>query len=116
VSDGPLENACYCAIGERIRQWRLDRGMTQIDLADKVRLTRTSIVNIEAGRQRPLPHTLYLFAYALRVSVHDLLPAHLNGAVTKMALNDLAGMLNIDMKQHGSELEEIADKLRELSL
>jgi transcriptional regulator with XRE-family HTH domain len=89
--------------------------MTQAELADKIHMTRASIVNMEAGRQKMLPHTLYLIAYALRVSVHELLPSHLNGTITKMALTDLAGMLNIDPEKHGRELAEMAEKLQLLT-
>lgn len=48
--------------------------MTQEDLALKVSLTRTSIINIEKGRQQLLVHTLVDIARALSVSVPELLP------------------------------------------
>lgn len=39
-------------IGERVRDARYDACMTQGELAELVFVTRTSIVNLEAGRQR----------------------------------------------------------------
>lgn len=64
----------YREIGSRIRIEREELGFSQKELADGVGLTRTSIVNIEAGRQHLPLHTLYAIADALGVSVYCLLP------------------------------------------
>ena len=67
----------YRELGERIRQHR-ERGgqtMTQEELGRRVKLSRTSIVNIEKGRQHLAAHQVYIFAEALKVSPDDLLPA-----------------------------------------
>lgn len=64
----------YSEIGKRIRTERDALGFSQIDLAAEIGLTRTSIVNIESGRQRLPIHVLYAIAEALAVSVRDLLP------------------------------------------
>ena len=48
--------------------------MTQEALAAKARLTRTSIINIEKGRQQVLLHTLVDIANALNVSPIELIP------------------------------------------
>lgn len=48
--------------------------MTQEELGRQVGLTRTSITNIERGRQRVQVHTLYAIAGALRVQPAELLP------------------------------------------
>lgn len=66
--------AFYEEVGRRIRLARKGR-LTQQDLADRVSLTRTSITNIEKGRQKLLLHTLSDIAEALQVSPADLLPA-----------------------------------------
>jgi transcriptional regulator with XRE-family HTH domain len=49
--------------------------MTQSELARCVGLTRTSIVNIEQGRQKVMLHTLYAIADVFGVPVANLLPA-----------------------------------------
>ncbi len=67
-------NDLYYEIGKRIKAERETLGFAQKELADEVRLTRTSIVNIEAGRQRLPIHVLYAIADALGVSVSCLLP------------------------------------------
>jgi transcriptional regulator with XRE-family HTH domain len=48
--------------------------MTQEGLADKVSLTRTSIINIEKGRQQILLHNLVDIARALQVPPAELIP------------------------------------------
>ena len=68
------EQELYSEIGLRIRKEREALGFTQADLAREVQLTRTSITNIEAGRQKMLIQTLYAIANALGISIACLLP------------------------------------------
>jgi DNA-binding XRE family transcriptional regulator len=63
----------YAAVGRQIAQTRAGR-LTQEALANKAALTRTSIINIEKGRQQILLHTLVDISRALQVSIADLLP------------------------------------------
>lgn len=65
--------AFYEAIGNRIQKARHGK-MTQESLASAIALTRTSIVNIERGRQQLLVHTLVDIARALQVPIADLIP------------------------------------------
>lgn len=64
----------YAMVGERIRAAREQHGLTQEDLAAAIGLTRTSITNIERGRQRLLLHTLCDIAGILRIEPASLLP------------------------------------------
>lgn len=66
--------ALYAAIGMAVREARQDRQMTQEQVAQAVGLTRTSIVNIEAGRQRLTIDTLYDIADALKIQAVSLMP------------------------------------------
>jgi transcriptional regulator with XRE-family HTH domain len=66
--------ALYVEIGGRVRRARKQRGWSQEDLANTVRLTRSSIANLEAGRQRPPVHITLLISQALDVPVDTLLP------------------------------------------
>jgi transcriptional regulator with XRE-family HTH domain len=63
----------YVALGRQIARARQAK-MTQDTLAQKVSLTRTSIINIEKGRQQVLVHALADIASALGVSITALLP------------------------------------------
>jgi transcriptional regulator with XRE-family HTH domain len=65
----------YEEVGRRLRRARLDAGLTQQELSDRVELSRASIANIEAGRQQFPLHALMLFARALDVKPESLLPS-----------------------------------------
>jgi len=63
----------YADIGKRIAAARLASGMTQEELGKAISLSRTSITNIEGGRQKILVHTLFHIATVLHVDVRELL-------------------------------------------
>jgi transcriptional regulator with XRE-family HTH domain len=65
----------YIMVGERIRATRLRREMTQAQLAEKLKLSRASIVNIEAGRQRAPLHLLWRIAEELGTEVALFIPS-----------------------------------------
>ena len=65
----------YPAIGRAVRSARDEAGLTQEELGRRVGLKRTSITNLEAGRQQIQVHTLYALAEALGITVTALLPA-----------------------------------------
>lgn len=69
VSAGPV----YLAFGAVVRELRTKLGMTQEDLAAKVDLGRTSVVNIECSRQRVLLDDVFRFAQALNVKPEKLI-------------------------------------------
>ncbi len=48
--------------------------MHQAEVAERMQLTRASISNLEAGRQRPQLHQVYALARILDTSIEDLLP------------------------------------------
>jgi transcriptional regulator with XRE-family HTH domain len=76
----------YVALGEVVRTHRERAGLTQGELARRVGMTRTSITNIESGRQKVQLHTLYDIAHAVDVSPQALLPSP--EAVTPEAIED----------------------------
>ena len=65
----------YELLGEAIRKRRNAIGMTQEALADRTGLVRTSITNIERGRQTVLVHQLVGIAKALGMPPAALIPA-----------------------------------------
>jgi transcriptional regulator with XRE-family HTH domain len=64
----------YREFGQRLRKARDDADLTQQDVADRVGLKRTSITNIEAGRQHISLHQLFLLADAVGSNPLELLP------------------------------------------
>jgi len=57
----------YEESGKRIKKYRKLRNLTQDQLASKINLSRTSLANLESGRQQILLHHLYEIAEALNL-------------------------------------------------
>jgi DNA-binding XRE family transcriptional regulator len=70
------QKSFYQEVGRRIQEARKRRKprLTQEGLSQLVSLTRTSITNVEKGRQKILLHTLIDIAEALQVQVEALIP------------------------------------------
>ncbi|HXH92992.1 MAG TPA: helix-turn-helix transcriptional regulator [Thermoanaerobaculia bacterium] len=71
-------------LGQTIREIRIERGMTQQQLADLCDRHRTFIIAIEKGRQNASTMTLIRIASALRV-----LPSELFVKFTKSVMRGL---------------------------
>jgi transcriptional regulator with XRE-family HTH domain len=76
--------AFYREVGQNVRRKREQLGLTQEALASQVALTRTSITNIEKGRQKLLLHTLVDIAHALGVEPALLLPTIIDGSKERL--------------------------------
>src|SRR4051812_20569378 len=63
----------YAGFGTRLRQARKAAGLSQEELAKVVGLARTSITNIEKGRQNFTLHVAYDLAAAVGLPVSSLL-------------------------------------------
>ena len=63
----------YRLVGDRIRLERSKRKLSQEDLASRIGLTRTSITNIEKGRQKMLLHTTVDISLALGIPISEIL-------------------------------------------
>lgn len=61
------ERLWWKRLGAVIKYWRRERGVTQEDLAAALGLSRTSVVNIEAGTQKVLAYTVARIADLLKV-------------------------------------------------
>jgi transcriptional regulator with XRE-family HTH domain len=64
----------YRLIGGQIRRARDHAGISQAKLAEGLGMSRTSVVNIEAGRQHPPLHVLWLIAEKLGTEAALLIP------------------------------------------
>jgi transcriptional regulator with XRE-family HTH domain len=71
---GVDENLLYQMVGERVKRARKAAGLSQAKLAKKLGMSRTSVVNIEAGRQRPPLHVLWNIAEHVRTEPALLVP------------------------------------------
>jgi len=64
----------YSIIGDNVRSRRRDISLNQDELAKKVGLTRSSIAQIESGKQALTIISLYRIAEALNIPIYKLLP------------------------------------------
>ncbi len=64
----------YVAVGKSIRAARTEAGVSQTTLARQIGFNRSSIANLEAGRQRIALHLFFLIAEALDIQPAALLP------------------------------------------
>ena len=64
----------YGAAGKKIRAARQEAGLSQTTLARLIGFNRSSVANLEAGRQRIALHLFFLIAQALQAEPAELLP------------------------------------------
>ncbi len=69
-----MSDELYPYLGAKVRDAREASRLTQSDLARRLRLSRSSIANIEAGRQAVYLHQAIALADALGLSLSDLTP------------------------------------------
>jgi transcriptional regulator with XRE-family HTH domain len=91
MSSTPQHAAFYREVGENIRKWRTQRSLSQDTLAKLIGLTRTSLTNIEKGRQHPPLHTFCEIVEKLKIEIADLLPARSTSASEPVDFKQLAG-------------------------
>jgi len=70
----PNKDLVYREFGVLLAAERKRKRLSQSQLANLAGLSRTSITNIECGRQPIQLHQLYSFASILRIDVNNLLP------------------------------------------
>ena len=86
---GDSHSDFYGRFGQQLRQARIAAGLSQADLAVAIGLTRTSVSNIEKGRQKVLLHTFGKILETLRAQADDLLAVYQSSADSQ-AMNCLA--------------------------
>lgn len=73
VSDSKVD-AFYAIVGRNIRNVRIGHEVSQTRLAHLIGFNRSSVANLEAGRQRIALHLFFLIAEALDVRPDQILP------------------------------------------
>ena len=89
-------------IGERIKKIRIEKGMTQKELAEKCGMFDSALRRIENGKQNPKKETVEKVAHALNLPVAALLYD-----TTDEILKD---MINYLVKEDGILVKAIDDK------
>jgi len=72
-------------VGLLIKKCRMAVGISQDALAAAVGLSRSSVANVECGRQKIGVPLLYMIAEVLQTTPHDLLPPIAGNTETKLA-------------------------------
>jgi transcriptional regulator with XRE-family HTH domain len=67
-------DALYQLVGMKIRNAREEAGISQTKLAKALGMSRASVVNIEAGRQRAPLHILWQVAEKLGIELVSFIP------------------------------------------
>jgi len=75
MKDSPQQAAFYQQLGSNIRKYRTRLKLSQDALAKAIGLTRTSLTNIENGRQHPPLHTFCEIVEQLKVEASEVLPS-----------------------------------------
>lgn len=70
-----MVESCYQRLGSALRERRTIMGFTQETIANQLGISRTSLVNIEAGRQRIALHDVFAFSSALQIAPEKILQA-----------------------------------------
>lgn len=60
------------SLKHKISYWRIKRGLTQRELAEKVGISGAAIAYYETGQNKPKIETLFRLAQALDVEVSEL--------------------------------------------
>ncbi|QHJ75533.1 putative transcriptional regulator [Wolbachia phage WO] len=77
-----MEKSLDYKVGEKLKSWRLERGYTQKDLAEKLGVKYWVILQYEKGNRRISIERLYAITEALSISITDLIP------ISKSCLED----------------------------
>lgn len=104
------ENFLYQQIGKRIRELRDNAKLTQGQLADAVGVLRTSITNIEAGRQKAPLHVLYGVCNVLNVEVAEILPTRSEVVQTNARSIEIGGRVNTVPPKSADFIQQLIDE------
>ena len=89
----------YAELGRRLRESRRAANLSQAELAQRVGLARTSITNIEKGRQQVPLHLFLSLAGAVDVDPSVLTPSMLDsGPRASLPANLLKGLAPADQE------------------
>lgn len=66
------EQQLFILIGDKIREIRIQKGMTQLDLAAKCNFEKSNMSRIESGRTNLMLKTMFIISNALGVGIRDL--------------------------------------------
>lgn len=69
-----MRNGTTKKIGKKLREIRLEKGLTQVELAEKADMNTNYYAKIERGEVGPSPEAYEKIAKALKVTAADIFP------------------------------------------
>lgn len=103
------------ALGKKIQERRVERGMTQADLAQKVDLTPKYLSNLECGFRLPRLDTFIDIANALEIDANTLLTDYLDQGPAIESSGIALKLEGLSMKRQRSAIRIIEIVIKELS-
>lgn len=98
---GMKNNPVNIAFGKKLAEKRRESGVTQADLGRRVGLVRTTIANLEAGRQSVSLPLLYRIVQSLGNDLASFLPPIETGLENSPLQHEGAGRGEISMRESG---------------
>ena len=100
-----FNSALYKILGAKIKVRREELQLSQSELSDKISgLGRTSISNIEKGRQQPPLHTVYQICQALDFDIQNILPTY--SQILKEVKSYSSNEIEIEKYFNNSDIDE----------
>lgn len=84
----------YASVGSNVREKRTASGVSQSMLADRIGFTRSSVANLEAGRQRIALHLFVQIEQALNCEPGELLPPRVTSPADSDLLSEISESLS----------------------
>lgn len=103
------------AIGENIKRYRLQRGMTQADLAKRIGKTHSTVSMYESGEILPRMGTLEKIASVFGVPKSELVESRIEYAYISLANNDERELLELYRRLPDASKDAVTTFLRELA-
>ncbi|WP_447933069.1 WO male-killing family protein Wmk [Wolbachia endosymbiont of Dactylopius coccus] len=94
-------------VGQKVKRWRLERGYTQEDLANKIGITRQVMLQYEKGTRRISIEKLYAITEALSVSITDLIPIRVSKSCLEGERGEILNLARNYKKINDQELRKI---------
>lgn len=99
-------------VGEKIRKYRKEKGLSQKDLAIKCKMSEPAIRNYELGNRTPNEKQLEIIALALGVSIYAISDPNLDTEHGVMhAFYYLEENYNFKIKKEGSEVSLVCNNI-----
>jgi DNA-binding XRE family transcriptional regulator len=99
----------YIELGKKIKALRIENNVTQAELAIALNLQRTSVTNIEAGKQSAPLHVYFQICSFFKENLIDFIPSNFS-SVQKMEVDSITCEQQISEKS-----PKLAEVIRKIS-